>query len=76
MVLGDLMSLFRRYTDQDVSFIVKVFEAYAEYSKNGIVYYPPTSDQSGMLPPFDDNEIIGILGDWGTGEVDALGLLD
>jgi hypothetical protein len=70
------MALFRRYTDEDVNFIVKVFDAYAEYSKGGIIYYPPTSDQSGMLPPFEDDEIIGILGDWGTGEVDAFDLLD
>jgi hypothetical protein len=68
--------MFRKYTDEDLNFIIKVFDAYAEYSKNGVIYYPPTSDQSGMLPFFDDNEVIGILGDWGTGEVDANCLLD
>lgn len=38
------MEMFRRYTDEDLNFVTKVFDAYSEYSKNGVIYYPPTSD--------------------------------
>lgn len=61
------LSDFRRYSDNDLNFAVKVFDAYVEYSQNGDVYYPPVNEKSGVLPEFGDNEIVAILGDWGTG---------
>jgi 3',5'-cyclic AMP phosphodiesterase CpdA len=41
-----------------------------------LVYYPPTSSSDGVLPDFDDGEIVGILGDWGTSLQDAFDILD
>lgn len=48
------------------------------------INYPPSSFNKysikygvpGMLEHFEDNEKIGILGDWGTGAPDANSLLD
>jgi hypothetical protein len=51
--LQNMVATFRKYTDVDLDFIVKVFQAFVEYHKNGDVYYPPVGE------PIDEH--LGIL---------------
>lgn len=46
---------------------MKCLDAFIDYYEKGDVYYPPVNGKSGVLPEFGDNEIVAILGDWGTG---------
>jgi 3',5'-cyclic AMP phosphodiesterase CpdA len=41
-----------------------------------VVYYPPTSADDGVLADLDDEDIVGILGDWGTNMHDAFDIMD
>lgn len=61
------LSDFRKFSDKDLNFAIKCFDAYIDYSEKGDIYYPPVNDRSGVLPEFGDNEVVTILGDWGTG---------
>ena len=62
-----MLSDFRRFSDKDLNFAVKSLDAFIDYYEKGDVYYPPVNGKSGVLPEFGDNEIVAILGDWGTG---------
>jgi 3',5'-cyclic AMP phosphodiesterase CpdA len=67
----------RRFSDGDIKFGTEAIRALAEYYNSaGPIYHPPVNDQSGVVPEFGDNEIIGILGDWGTNLQDAYDILD
>jgi hypothetical protein len=67
----------RLFSDKDYKFIKMVLEAWLDYGlSNKVVYHPPTSDTDGVLPDFGDDEIVGILGDWGTNLPDAFDIMD
>jgi 3',5'-cyclic AMP phosphodiesterase CpdA len=54
--------------------VTQVAKAFSDYF-NKLVYKPPQAGQTDVTY-FDDNEVVGILGDWGTGLQDANDLLD
>jgi hypothetical protein len=44
--------------------------------RGDLLYFPPTTAKDGVLPDLEDNDVVGILGDWGTNLQDAFDILD
>lgn len=75
MSLDDLEVFTRNYSDYDVNFITRVRDAKKRYLNPNILK-PPTSLNESILPYFEDDEKVAIVGDWGTGLKDAFDLLE
>lgn len=57
-----------------MNFVSKVTSAKLKYPFK--VNRLPTKPTDGVLPEFDDNETVAILGDWGSGFRDSFDLID
>lgn len=71
-------NLYRRYSNEDVMFVTECEKNYIEFMLNtGLQYRRWTLINDFIIQnPIDDDAIVCIIGDWGTGLQDAVSLLE
>lgn len=72
---GEYVSSIRDISDDDkLNFAAYVTVAKLKWKSK--VYYAPKIPSDGVLPEFNDDDVVGILGDWGSRFQDAFDLLN
>lgn len=71
-------NLYRRYSNEDVLFVTECEKNYIEFMLNtGLQYRKWVLLSDFIIPnPIEDDAIVCIIGDWGTGLQDAISLLE